>query len=226
MRATRGDPEDVTRERLPYILEQVKRAAGEYAAGIVRAESEKALEEARTAHAEELEVIRRQAKSAVDANSAEADAVRQKLLQAELDSQALAERNAVLQQSLTAAAQAEEDRRKVILQTAFIEGAKTYSALRWFSAIGFGILSGVAAWLSSIQPNLSVCVTVLISVTGFWFVPEILEKPLHAAAMRRLRAVVAVKDASVVIPLIRPDFQQRHWTFDLDSSEPTEPSKH
>jgi len=52
MRATRGDPEDVTKGRLPYILEQVKMAAGEYAAGIVRAESEKALEAVRMAHAE------------------------------------------------------------------------------------------------------------------------------------------------------------------------------
>jgi ribosomal protein S6 len=162
MRATRGDPEDVTRERLPYILEQVKMAAGEYAAAIVRTESEKALETARTAHAEELEVIRRQAKSAEDAKSAEAEAARQRLLQAELSSQALAERNAVLQRSLTAAEQAEEVRRKVILQTAFIAGAARYSALRWLSAIGFGILSGVAACLSSIQPTLSVLATVLI----------------------------------------------------------------
>lgn len=226
MRATRGDPEDVTRERLPYILEQVKMAAGEYAAGIVRAESEKTLEATRTAHAEEIEAIRRQAKSSEDANNAEAEAARKRLLQAELESQALAERNAVLKRSLTVAAQAEEDRRKDILQTAFIAGAARYSALRWFAAIGFGVLSGVAAWLSSIQPTLSVCATVLISCTGFWFVPEILEKPLHAAAMRRLRAVVAVKDASVMIPLIRPDFRQRRWTFDIGSSEPTVPIDH
>lgn len=31
MRVTKGDPEDVTQERLPFIIEEVKRAAGEYA---------------------------------------------------------------------------------------------------------------------------------------------------------------------------------------------------
>lgn len=219
MRATRGDPEDVTRERLPYILEQVKMAAGEYAAGIVRAESEKALEAVRTVHAEELEALRRQAKSAEDAKSAEAEAARQRLLQAELDSQTLAGQNAALQRSLAAAAQAEEARRKGILQDAFVAGAARYSAMRWFSAVVFGVLSGLTAWLSSNQPTLSIGASVFTGAAGFWFVPEILEKPLHAIAMRRLRAVVAIKDPSVPIPLIRPDFRQRRWTFEMDGSE-------
>ena len=43
MRATRGDPEDVTPERMPFILEQVKLAAGEFAAGVVREENKKHL---------------------------------------------------------------------------------------------------------------------------------------------------------------------------------------
>ena len=38
MRATHGDPEDVTPERIPFILEQVKLAAGAFAAEAVRSE--------------------------------------------------------------------------------------------------------------------------------------------------------------------------------------------
>ncbi len=217
MRVTRGDPEDVTKERLPYILEQVKLAAGEYAAGVVRAESEKALEATRAAHAEELEAVLRQAKALEDAKSAEAHAARQKLLQAEQDSQTLAAQNAALQRTMAAAVQAEKTRRDGILQAAFEAGAKRYLSLRWSFAIGFGALSGVAAWLSSEQPAFSIILSVILGGSGFWFVPELLERPLHAFAMRRLRAVVAMKDVAVPIPSTRPDFRQARWIWELDT---------
>lgn len=220
MRATRGDPEDVTKERLPYILEQVKLAAGEYAAGIARAEGEKALEAARTAHAEELETVRLRTKAIEDARSAEAETARLKLLQAEQDSQTLAGQNAALQRSLAVAAQAEEARREGILQAAFAAGAARYSALRWSLALGFGLLSGLTAWLSSNQPALSISATVLLGAAGFWFVPELLERPLHAAAMRRLRAVAAMKDAAVPIPPGRPDFRLPRWMLESNVPEP------
>lgn len=218
MRATRGDPEDVTKERLPYILERVKLAAGEFAAAVVRAEGEQALEAARTVHAEELQAVRQQAKQAEEAKAAEAEAVRQKLVQAELDGQTLAERNAQLQQSLAAAAQNEKDRKEGILQAAFKAGAARYSILRWTLAIGFGVLTGLAAWLSSSHPALSIAASVLLAATGFWFVPELFDRPLHAAAMRRLRRVAAMKDASVPIPPDRPDFRQTHWKLEPDAT--------
>jgi len=217
MRVTRGDPEDVTKERLPYILEQVKLAAGEYAAAVVRAESEKALEAARTAHAEELEAVRRKAKAVEDAKSAETQAARQKLLQAEQDGQALAGQNAALQRSLAATAQAETARQERILQAAFAAGARRYSTLRWLLAMGFGALSGLTAWLPSEQPTLAIGASVFLGALGFWFVPEFLERPLHAIAMRRLTAVVAMKDASVPIPSVSPDFRQSRWNFKLDA---------
>lgn len=224
MRATLGDPEDVTKERLPYILEQVKLAAGEFAAGVVRAESEKALEAARKAHAEELEAIRRQAKSLEDAKTAEALAAQQRLLQAEQDAQALARQNEALQSSLAAAVSAETARREAILQSAFSAGAARYSALRWALALGFGALSGLTAWLSSQQPTLSIGASVLLGAAGFWFVPELLDVPLHAIAMRRLRAVVAMKDASLQIPSVRPDFRQSRWNVETGVRELSENS--
>ena len=58
MRATKGDPEDVTQERMPFILEQVKLAAGEFAAAKVRAESEQREADIRRAHDEEIDRLR------------------------------------------------------------------------------------------------------------------------------------------------------------------------
>jgi hypothetical protein len=223
MRVTRGDPEDVTKERLPYILEQVKLAAGEFAAGVVRAESEKALEAARTAHAEEIEKVRHGTQAIQDAKEAEVQAARLKLVQAEQDRQTQAGQNAALQQSLAATARAETTRLEGVLDAAFLAGAALYSTLRWSLAVGFGLLSGLTAWLSSYQPTLAIGASFLLGAVGFWFVPEFLERPLHAAAMRRLRAVVAMKDASALIPLARPDFRQPSWNFKLDASEQIPP---
>lgn len=218
MRATRGDPEDVTKERLPYILEQVKLAAGEFAAEVVRAEGKMALEAAQKIHAEELEAMLRQAKAAEDAKIADAEEARLKLIQAELDKETLAGRNADLQRSLVAAANAEKARVAGILQTAFKAGAARYSTLRWCLAAGFGTLSGLAAWMSSSQPILSISLTVFLGAAGFWFVPDLLNGPLHAAGMRRLRAVVAMKDSSVRIPSEPPNFRQSRWEIESENS--------
>lgn len=221
MRATRGDPEDVTKDRLPYILEQVRLAAGEYAASIVRAEGERTLEAARAAHAEELASALKAAKAIEEAKNAEALLAQEKLLQAELDSNVLAAQNAELQRSLEAAARAETERQEQILRAAFRAGKTRYIVLRWSAALAFSALSGMTAWLSSRQPAISIAATVVLGFIGFWFVPEILDRPLHWAAMRRLRLVAAMKDASVPIPTTRPDFRQSSWAFKFDAPELT-----
>jgi len=87
--------------------------------------------------------------------------------------------------------------------------------------LAFSALSGMTAWLSSRQPAISIAATVVLGFIGFWFVPEILDRPLHWAAMRRLRLVAGMKDASVPIPATRPDFRQSSWAFKFDGSELT-----
>ena len=219
MRATRGDPEDVTNERIPYILEQVRLAAGEFAAASVRAEGEKALEEARAAHVEELESTRRQAKDIEDTKTAEAELVRQKLIQAQQDSQALVETNAQLKRTLAAASEMEAKRVEGILQAAFRAGVTRYRALRWLLALVVGFLAGLTTWLASDVSTLpfAICVAVVLAVGSFWFVPESMNRPLHSLAMNRLRAVATMKDASVQIPLDQPDFRQQHWALKTES---------
>ncbi len=218
MRATRGDPEDVTKERLPYILERVKLEAGEFAAAAVRAEGTKALEDARAAHYEELESVRKVAKAVEEAKTAEAVAIRESLLQAELERQNLAERNLELQRSLNDAAKAERKRQTDILQAAFNTGKTTYSILRWSLSIAFGIISGVATWLASREPTLPIAIgtSFLLGAGGFWFVPELLNRPLHNIAMHRLKGVVRMKDASVKLPSSVPDFRQEYWVIESD----------
>lgn len=221
MRATRGDPEDVTKERLPYILERVKLEAGEFAAAAVRAEGAKALQDARASHQEELESARQETKAVNAVKTAEAEAIRQKLIHAEQKGHNLAEMNSELQRSLNAVANAENQRKKGILQAAFKAGKTTYSILRWSVSIAVGILAGVATWLASKESTLPIAIGVsfLLGVGGFWFVPEFLNRPLHAIAMRRLRAVVTMKDASVNIPSNVPDFRQRHWVLEWNEPE-------
>lgn len=65
MRATKGDPEDVTPERLPFIIEQAKLAAGEFAAAAVRSEIEKNVAAMRLQHEQQVERMQEEAARAV-----------------------------------------------------------------------------------------------------------------------------------------------------------------
>ncbi|TAK99171.1 MAG: hypothetical protein EPO09_01500 [Aquabacterium sp.] len=155
------------------------------------------------------------------AKTDEAEAIRKKLLQAELDGQTLAERNLALQRSLDAVANVEKERQNGILLAAFKAGKTTYSRLRWSLSIAVGILSGVATWLASQEPTLPIAIgaSFLLGAGGFWFVPELLDKPLHAIAMRRLKGVVTSKDASVNLPSNVPDFRTQHWVVETDKPQ-------
>lgn len=211
MRATSGDPEDVTKERLPYILEQVRLAAGEFAAAKVREEGQQQLDAARAVYATELEQVRRAAGVAQALQDAEANRIRQQLLQQDQDAQWLAGQNATLQAQLAASAQAERARQSQLLQEAFQSGRKTYRALRWAAALAFGLLSGAIAWVANKEPALAAAATVLLGTLGFWFVPDFLDRPMQAAATKRMRAVLAVKDKALVLPTHPLDFKQSVW---------------
>ena len=80
MRATKGDPEDVTGERLDFIVEKVTIVAGEFAAAKVRAENEEQFAKERLEHEKELERLR----SEVASKTADANARAQEALTARL----------------------------------------------------------------------------------------------------------------------------------------------
>ena len=221
MRATRGDPEDVTRERIPFILEQVKLAAGEFAAATVRAESERRLEEIHAAHGNEIERVRKEAEAAHAVLDVQARLAHLALVQQQQDHQALAAQNDALRQALTAKADAEAARKSRILQAGLAAGVTVYRRCRWAAAVLFGVASGLIALLSTIEPVLAACLTVLLGAVGFWFVPDLLDKPLNWCAMRRLQSVVAAKDGTLEIPAQSPNFRSGAWSaIDVQGSAP------
>ena len=184
MRATRGDPEDMTPERMPFILEKVKLAAGEFAAAVVRAEADRTKELLLTSHAQELEWARQEAEVTDARAKATVREVNANFVSEEIERQALAARNLALQSALHQQQAAEVRRQRHVLRAGFAEGVKVYKGLRWTLAVCVGFLSGFAAHISVSQPVLSVALVAVIGFTCFWFVPELLDKPLNAAAAK------------------------------------------
>ncbi|MCA8051102.1 V-type ATP synthase subunit E family protein [Burkholderia arboris] len=212
MRVTRGDPEDVTPERLPFIIEKVKLAAGEFAAARVREESEQRTKELNAAHEAENQRIRDEA-AAVDAMRLEevaaADAA---LREQKTRHDELAVANLMLQQALDAQKAADVIRMQGILKDGLNAGTSRFSQLRWATAIMFGLLSGAVGYVSTVNPIVSVCLAPLVAIGGFWFVPEFLESPLNRIAMRKLRRVIMDKDETILIPNPLPDFRRGTWS--------------
>ena len=211
MRATKGDPEDVTKERIPYIMEAVKLAAGEFAAQVARQESDAHLAQVQSAHDEEVRRLEGQAEAARQAHSAHAQASKLELVQKQEDQQALAAQNKILQRNLEYTAIAEKDRRDRILQDGLEAGAYLYKSLRWLAAVLFGVASGAVAFLANSRPDLAVGFSVLLGFVGFWFVPDLLDRPLTAIALKRLRSFVADRDPVISLPSSTPDFRRGTW---------------
>ena len=209
MRATKGDPEDVTPERLPFIIEQAKLAAGEYAAAVVRSESEKNVAAMRLQHEQEVERMQEEAareRLVMEAQTAEAHAAR---AQEQFAQQQVVAHNDALKEALAQAAAAEAARKARILRDGANAGANLYNAIRWAITIVFGLATAVAAYSSKLMPDaVSAGLSFVLAIVGFWFVPEFLDKPLSRIANLRYRTVVADRDPNIEIPDQSPGFRR------------------
>ena len=116
-------------------------------------------------------------------------------------------------ESIEERARLEASRRISILKSGLVGGANQYRKTRWAIAVIVGILSGVTAYLSSHQPAIAAIITVLLSFGGFWFVPEVLNKPLNALAIKTLQKIVVNKDETIEVPTTAPDFRKGIWQF-------------
>lgn len=211
MRATKGDPEDVTLERLPFIIEKMKLAAGEFAAAKVREESEKKLEEIQLAHSLELDRLQDEAAAKQEALGRQAKEAQAAGLQQQQDKQQLETQNAALLEALAAKATLDRERRTRILQEGLAAGNFLYRLGRWAVAILFGVATYFVSLKSAIDPLPAAPLGAILGFLGFWFVPEFLDRPLNWCAMRRLCSVVAAKDANIEIPAQQPDFKNGTW---------------
>jgi hypothetical protein len=211
MRATHGDPEDVTPERLSFILETVKLEAGEFAAARVREESERALQEAKAAYASDVERVLGEAQLTEELLKEEQENVKRALIQEGQNRQSVEHQNAQLRAIISAQEQAEFKRRQGILRAGLNAGSAAYHRLRWVIAICFGLIGGIASTYSTDMPLVSMTLTILLGIFGFWFVPDFLHGQLHQVGMNKLQSAIFDKDPSLDIPSSIPDFRNRTW---------------
>ncbi|UUX95488.1 hypothetical protein [Aquabacterium sp. J223] len=207
MRATRGDPEDVTKERLPFILEKVKLAAGDYAAEAERKKAEAAIAAVKAGHA----VVVEQLSTAMSAAS-EAHARDAKLLREEIERQRLAAESheiskGKLERTVGELMEAERQRRAQVAAEGMRAGRSVYRRLRFEIAGLFGALTLLGTSLAESEPGISAGLTVLLAVLGFWFIPDKLRGPLARHAHSHMRAVMARRDSSVPVPDEIPDLK-------------------
>ena len=209
MRATKGDPEDVTPQRLPFIIEQAKLAAGEYAAAVVRAESEKHVAAMILQHEQEVARMQEEAARERLILKTQAAAAQAAHAQEQFGQQQVVAHNDALKAALALAEAVEAARKAKILRDGVDAGASLYKALRWTVTIAFGLATAIAVYSSKLLPDtVSAGLSFVLTIAGFWFVPEFLDKPLSRIAHLRYRTVVADRDPDIVIPNQSPDFRR------------------
>jgi hypothetical protein len=223
MRATRADPEDVTPERLPYIIEQVKLAAGEFAAAVARDEGEQKLAAQRDESEQKLAAMQlehdRQLAGVASTNALVADAraqdvkeLRKELIQRDHETSELERRVDALNQQL--ATQREDELKSELraLSEGFVAGMGVFKRLRWLLVLLFACLVALTTALSGDWPFLGQVASFVVTAFGFWFVPEVLERPTRWAAVRETRRRVRSVHPRLVFPEVPPDFKTGSWT--------------
>lgn len=222
MRATRADPEDVTAERLPYIIEQVKLAAGEFAAAKAREEGDlklaehKAQSEERIAalelkHQQQLQQVAAQNTEAQTTNEQSVKTLRADLAQRDQDAQRLSNKVDSLSQQVLARARADEQDVLDALNAGLTSGIGVYKRLRYllvllFASVVTWVTGAVADW-----PELGQLASFVFTAVGFWFVPNLLERPTRWAAMRELRRRAREVHPRLTLPTSEPDFEAGSW---------------
>lgn len=209
MRATRGDPEDMTAERIPYIIQQVKLAAGEYAAAAVREEAAKELKAIVTAHEQQL---------ATTAEAASAKAARDAQVQMDIDRDKHEAEKSALRESVKSHERAERARKLDVLRTAFNHGCRVFKLLRWGFVVCLGAAAVAVTYLAEDSPALALAALWVVTVAGVWFVPDLLNKPFARVADFVLRSEAKLRDPAIAIPFESPDYRNRSWVA-LDSPD-------
>ena len=211
MVATRGDPEDVTKERLSFILERVKLAAGEFAAAKAREEAERQQEELEDEYKTKMAKLAADAEQIHESLNEQIRKKAEEALQHEQDKATLAQRLESLDADLAEKTANEQSRIKRILNEGLKAGASLYLTWRWIIALTFACCTAAAGFVALNSPVVALILSAVLSFLAFWFVPTALDRPLNYFAMRRLLTVINGKDSSIDIPTLPPDFQRGFW---------------
>lgn len=212
MRATSGDPEDVTRERLPFIMDKVKLEAGEFAAAKVREEAARERLMIDAAHASERQALQQAIADTVRGTGAIETQARLELAQKDFEAAELAARNRDLEANLSDARAREALRKLSALRNHFARARRAYERIRWEIVILFAVTT---YWIASLPDDWKWFIPFLSALTsgffGFYFVPNLLDKPIKDACEKRLRAQIRLADPDIVIPESSPDFAGKAW---------------
>lgn len=183
MAATRGDPADVTPERIPYIIEQVKLAAGEFAASKEREKAEIKITKLQRELNEKNAAVSRELESAKEELTLKGNQA------------------AALKSEVDALIKDEAERQRRLLLLGLAAGTFAYKMTRWTIAILFGLATGLTSLVTPIIPVwLSFMLVVGMAVVGFWFVPELLNKHICRLANFFAKKKIANMDPKVAWP--------------------------
>ncbi|MBE2243934.1 MAG: hypothetical protein IAE86_14345 [Burkholderiaceae bacterium] len=211
MRAVRADPEDVTAERLPYIIEQVRLGAGEFAAATVRAEGAERLAATQRAHEQEVARLLAEAHASKSAAESELSALQTAVVQKKLDSELLAGQVNALNLQVAAQGRAKSEQTLRTLEDSFRAGAGVYRRVRWLLVLLFASIVVLTTTWATDWPELGQLASFLLAAFGFWFVPEVLERPVCWLAARELRLAARRADVRLELPTVDPDFKAGTW---------------
>lgn len=224
MIATHGDPEDVTKERLPHIIHAVKVAAGDYAALVERKKADAEIAEIEKRAAEErdrIELLRAEAEktAAVEIAAARNTATERESellatrLQAAQEAQNKTNQIAALAEQLREKDNTERNRVHSIYEAAFRDGCRQYQAAKWLFALIYGVIAwALATWASGETSWYWSFLLFLVPFAGFWFVPDLLEIPARYLGRNKMLKTIRVRDPKLVVPAASADFKLRKWS--------------
>ncbi len=197
MRATNGDLEDATAERMPLIMEKMKIAVGEFAAQRVRQEAAQVLQEKALAYKQELKELSEE-KAREEKRLAQMNDQTQRRLNEETK-----QRQEIEDRYLA--------RQQWVLNAAFKRGLFVYDFCRWSVIILVSIIAGILVWVSTDHLAIASFLTSAVVATMSWFVPDYLNRPFYRFAMAALRQEIQKKGEVDRLPLSNPDFKNKSW---------------
>lgn len=236
MRATRADPEDVTAERLPYIIDQVKLAAGEFAAAkareegdqklaVQKAENDQHLDALKQEHELKLDRVAAQSAKDQEANAQDVKTLKAELAQRQHDAQTLENRFDSMSQQVLARDRADMEAAHDALSAGLKSGLGVFNRLRYLLVLLFASLVTWATAAVTDWPEMGQVVSFVVTAVGFWFIPNFLEWPTRRAAMREVRRRIRQEHPRLAMPSTEPDFESGTWdaiiALQLKLADPT-----
>ncbi|WHQ45967.1 hypothetical protein [Alcaligenes faecalis] len=203
MRVSKGDPEDITPERMPFIVEKVKLAAGEFAAAKEREQGEEKLRQLREQAEKESKRIKRESLEEQKRTDIQATELKKQLVQQKKESERLSQ--ALFENTLR-----EKSERLLKYQTAFSSAITFYKRARLGVALCATIITALVTYYSGDLGIVYAIFAGLIIFCGFHYVPVLTRKALHSCADKvlcsRLRAAYIADDWESA-----PDYEAESW---------------